>query len=212
MQHEFERTIARNGDHEIVIKKSRFICTMTRVASEGDAREIIELTRKKSWDANHHCTAWRMGKGGRLQRSNDDGEPSGTAGVPMLEVLVKRDLTDVLAIVTRFFGGTKLGAGGLIRAYGGAVSATVDVLGIVERRPLHMVDVAIPHADSGRVENALRFSGYDLAGVTYNASDVSFRVHLGPDQLDRYRAYIAELTNGRAIAHDDGVMFVEVAL
>lgn len=109
-------TLARNGDYEIIVRKSRFPCSMFRCHDEAGARDSIAAVRKERWNANHHCTAWIIDDGGQDQRSNDDGETSGTAGVPMLEVLRQHALTDTLAIVTRYFGGTLLGASGLIRA------------------------------------------------------------------------------------------------
>ncbi|MGN6485681.1 MAG: IMPACT family protein, partial [Thermomicrobiales bacterium] len=107
------RTIAHDGEHEIEIKRSRFIGSLARVTSEEEARAFIAARRKTHWEANHNCSAWIIGERGQLQRSNDDGEPSGTAGVPMLSVLQRNGLTDVVAVVTRYFGGTLLGAGGL---------------------------------------------------------------------------------------------------
>src|SRR5688572_26715041 len=130
------RTIAAPGVHEIAIKKSRFIATLTRAATEDEARAAIDEVRRRYWDAGHNCSAYRVGPGGQYQRTSDDGEPAGTAGSPMLSVLARRDLTDTVAVVTRYFGGVMLGAGGLIRAYGQAVSAAVDAIGVVERRPL----------------------------------------------------------------------------
>ena len=112
--HPFPRLIATSGSHEIVIKKSRFICTLVRTTTEDEARAVIDDCKKRFWDANHNCSAYRVGENGRFQRSNDDGEPAGTAGSPTLAVLNRRDLTDVVAVVTRYFGGTLLGAGGLI--------------------------------------------------------------------------------------------------
>lgn len=212
MNHDYERTITRDGVTELEVRKSRFICTLTRVMSDMEARSAIETTRKRYWDANHNCTAWRIGTDGRSQRSSDDGEPSGTAGVPMLEVLNHRDLIDVVAVVTRYFGGVKLGAGGLIRAYGAAVSGALDEVGIVERRPLHILEVAIAHGDAGRVEHALRNSRYPLADVTYNAGDVGYTVHLEPEQLDSFRAFVAEITMGQAVAREAGIQFVEIAV
>src|SRR3954453_14347581 len=124
----YPRTIAASDANEIVIKKSRFICTLARVSTEDEARAAIEDVRKRYWDANHNCSAYRVGPGGQLQRTSDDGEPAGTAGAPMLAVLTRRDLTDTVAVVTRYFGGVLLGTGGLIRAYGQAVSAAVDAV------------------------------------------------------------------------------------
>lgn len=207
---EYEQTIRGNAVVEIEVRKSRFICSLVRVSNEQEARGAIDDVRKRHWDAHHHCTAWRIGVGGRLQRSSDDGEPAGMAGTPMLEVLIHRNVTDTLAIVTRYFGGTKLGAGGLIRAYGSAVSAAVDAAGIVERRPLHVIEVAIAHTDAGRIENALRSSRFALTEVTYNVDDVTFTVHVEPDQREPFRAWLAETSSGRADPHESGVEFVEV--
>lgn len=207
---EYERTIRGKSVVEIEVRKSRFICSMVRASNEQEARGAIDDVRKRHWDAHHHCTAWRIGVGGRLQRSSDDGEPAGTAGTPMLEVLIHRNVTDTLAIVTRYFGGTKLGAGGLIRAYGSAVSAAVDAAGIVERRPLHVIQVAIAHTDAGRIENALRSSGFALTEVTYNADDVAFTVHVEPSQREPFHRWLAETSSGRAEPFESGVEFVEV--
>ena len=116
-------TIAGRSSAEIEVRRSRFVCDVERVESEEAAREFIEAIRSGSREARHHCTAFILGSNGAIQRSNDDGEPSGTAGAPMLEVLRGRGVSDVVAVVTRWFGGVLLGTGGLIRAYGDAVSA-----------------------------------------------------------------------------------------
>ena len=205
------RMIARDGQHEMEIKKSRFICSMFRVASEQEARERIEETRKRYWDANHNCTAWAIGPGQRLQRSSDDGEPSGTAGVPMLEVLRRRELTDTLAIVTRYFGGTMLGAGGLIRAYGGAVSAAIDEIGVVERKPLTVKSLVASYDDAGRIENAIRASSYPLSDVAYGP-EVTFELVMEPDRAEAFNQWIGELTNGGISPVDGGTRYVEVSV
>lgn len=119
------RTIKENGQSEIEIKKSRFICSLKRIESEEEAKNFIQEIKKEHWKANHNCSAFVIGEKNEIQRSSDDGEPSGTAGVPMLEVLKKNQLINVAAVVTRYFGGTKLGTGGLIRAYTHAVSSIV---------------------------------------------------------------------------------------
>lgn len=201
--------IAGDGQREIEIKKSRFICSLFRVTSEEDARAHIESTRKQYWDANHNCTAWAIGPGLKLQRSSDDGEPSGTAGIPMLEVLRRREITDTLAIVTRYFGGTLLGAGGLIRAYGGAVSAGIDAIGVVERKPLSVQTLVATYDDAGRIENAIRASDYPLADVAYT-TDVTFELVMEPVQVDSFTHWISELTNGAITPTDAGTRYVEV--
>jgi len=127
-------TIQKDIDKEIVIEKSRFICALRKVEDEATAMQVIKDCKKKYWDATHNCSAYIIGADMQCQKSSDDGEPSGTAGIPMLEVLRKRNLHNVLAIVTRYFGGTKLGAGGLIRAYGRSVSEAIDVAGIAQKQ------------------------------------------------------------------------------
>ncbi len=152
----YPSTIAAPVEHEIVVTKSRFITTVAPVSSVEDADRVIAEVRRRRWDARHNCTAMVTGVLGDQARSSDDGEPSGTAGVPMLEVLRRRGLTDVVAVVTRYFGGVKLGAGGLVRAYSTSVSETLDRAALVHRRPLTRVTVDVPHAEAGRIDNVLR--------------------------------------------------------
>jgi uncharacterized YigZ family protein len=140
---------------ETAVHRSRFVCTLYRVASDAEARERIEAHRRAHGEASHHCTAYVVEEG-RVARSSDDGEPAGTAGVPMLEVLRGRDLTDVLAVVTRYFGGVKLGAGGLVRAYGGAVSAAVDAVGTVVLARWPRLSVRVGYGAAGSLEGLLR--------------------------------------------------------
>lgn len=205
----FPRTIAKSGSAEIVIKKSRFICTMTRVASEEEARATIDAAKRRYWDANHNCSAYRIGPGGRFQRSNDDGEPAGTAGAPMLAVLNHRDLTDVVAVVTRYFGGTLLGAGGLIRAYGQAVTDAIDAVGIVERRPVYLVAVEADYAEAGRLEHAIRASTFQLGNIDHGAR-VTFELRLDEPEIPQFDAWLADATNGRATAVVVGETEIEV--
>ncbi|UWF77085.1 MULTISPECIES: IMPACT family protein [Microbacterium] len=149
-------TIAEPVDHELVIRKSRFLAHVAPVASVEEADAVIAGARRRAWDARHHCSAQVLGLYGDRARSSDDGEPSGTAGMPMLEVLRRRRLTDVVAVVTRYFGGVKLGAGGLVRAYSSAVSEALDGARLVDRRTLQQVRIAVRHADAGRYDHLLR--------------------------------------------------------
>lgn len=206
---EYPRTIAAARSHEIVVKKSRFICSLFRTASEEAARDAIDECKRTYWDANHNCSAYRIGLNGRYQRSNDDGEPAGTAGAPMLAVLTHRDLTDTLAVVTRYFGGTLLGAGGLIRAYGHAVTETVDLVGIVERRPVALISVAADFANAGRLENALRAGGFQLGEVAYGA-DVTFELRMNESEIAAFEFWLGEATNGRSGAVRSGTIEIEV--
>lgn len=205
------RTIARAGSHETVVKKSRFVATLSRAATDDEARAEIDAVRRRFWDASHNCTAYRIGPGGRSQRTSDDGEPAGTAGTPMLAVLTHRDLTDTVAVVTRYFGGTLLGAGGLIRAYGQAVTEAVNSVGIVERRPVSLVAVDAEYADAGRLENALRATDYTLGPVTH-AERVTFEIRLDEPDLPGFERWLADATNGQATARIAGRTEVEIAV
>jgi len=205
----FPRTIAYDGTHELVIKKSRFICTVSRASTEEEARSAIEVVRKQHWDANHNCSAYRVGTDGRFQRTSDDGKPAGTAGTPMLAVLTKRDLTDTVAVVTRYFGGVLLGAGGLIRAYGQSVSDAIDAVGIVECRPLALVTVDADYADAGRLENALRASPFRLGSVTHGVR-VSFEFPMEDGDVPSFETWLAEATNGQGKARIADHSHVEV--
>ena len=149
---------------EIEVKRSRFLGHVERVDDRGRRRAPSSSgPASEAWDARHHCSAFVLGPDAVVQRSNDDGEPSGTAGAPMLEVLRGREVTDVVAVVTRWFGGVLLGAGGLVRAYSDAVRAALDEAGTLERRLSALFDVPAAHADAARLENDLRSPGADRA-------------------------------------------------
>lgn len=125
-------TIVRPWKNETRVEKSRFICNLQKVTSEAEAQEYIKEMKKQYWDATHNCSAYVVGKDLAVQRSNDDGEPSGTAGMPMLEVLRKNGIYNVVAVVTRYFGGIKLGTGGLARAYAGSVVTALEGAGLAK--------------------------------------------------------------------------------
>ncbi|KID29906.1 putative YigZ family protein [Prauserella rugosa] len=192
--------IARDGEHEVEIQRSRFRCVVARVEDLDAARAVIARVRKEGPDATHHCTALRIGDpedGGQVARSNDDGEPAGTAGAPMLEVLTRRDLTDVVAVVSRWFGGTKLGAGGLIRAYSGVLAETLDVVGRLRRVRYHEMMLSVPHDRAGRLENDLRNSPYLLREVDYGA-DVTLTVAVA--DIAPFEDWLAEHSGGNVEA------------
>ncbi|MFC9330480.1 YigZ family protein [Kitasatospora sp. NPDC057015] len=203
-------TIRHGGSHETEVRKSRFICHLARVTDEDEAQAFIAGVRKQYWDARHNCTAFVVGDEQRRERSSDDGEPGGTAGVPMLEVLRRRGLTDTVAVVTRYFGGIKLGAGGLVRAYGGAVSEAVDEIGLVERRPVALLAVTVDHTRAGRVENDLRAAGHAVSDLAYQAAGVRIEVGVPEAEVTAFHAWLAEVTAGSAVAVAAGRTFVEV--
>ncbi|MFC0580934.1 IMPACT family protein [Micrococcoides hystricis] len=202
------------------IKRSEFIAYLQRVDSEAAARELIERTRKVHHDARHHCSAFLLGPDRGVQRSNDDGEPAGTAGVPMLDALRKRetstgvtDLSDICAVVVRYFGGIKLGAGGLVRAYSDSVSAALDAARLIRREKLLNYTLEAPYDQVGRWENELRAAGYPVLGTDYAATTavLTFGVSAAAGKVDAMETMIASLTAGAAQAELIGQQWVDVA-
>lgn len=201
-------------DTEIEVKRSRFLCRLIRVESEEAARGVVDDARREHFGARHHCSAFVLGPASapdQVRRSNDDGEPSGTAGRPMLEVLVGGGFIDVVAVVTRYFGGTLLGAGGLARAYSDAVASAID--GATERRMLvgrvrrQLFTLSLPHADAGRIESELRQRGATVLGTDYAASAVLSLT--GGDDLP---AIVASITAGSASLEPAGEEWIDVEL
>jgi len=202
-------TLAAGSDlrHELEIKRSRFITVLRRATDEDAARSLVAELRKEFHDARHHCSAFVLGPDRDVQRSSDDGEPSGTAGIPMLEALVKRetlpgvsDLSDVSAVVVRYFGGILLGAGGLVRAYSESVSSALDAAPLVRRSRLRICAVPVPHAQAGRLENELRAAGFVMADSSYEAEHTVLRLALPDNAADiaDAGARLAALTAGSA--------------
>jgi len=203
------RTIREDGIYENEIKKSRFICHLKRVESEEEAQAFIEEVKKEHWKAPHNCSAYTLGMNDEIQRAHDDGEPSGTAGVPMLEIFLKRELKNVAAVVTRYFGGVKLGAGGLIRAYGGAVNDAVNAIGVVERQLQQLIDVTVSYSQSGKVENALREANYTIQDITY-AENITYHCVVPIEQEERFIEDITNWTSAQAEVESGQKAWIEV--
>ncbi|MFI9723126.1 YigZ family protein [Streptomyces sp. NPDC052396] len=203
------RTVAHEGVHEIEINKSRFICALAPAATEEEAQSFIARVRREHPTARHHCFAYVLGADGAVQRASDDGEPGGTAGVPMLQMLVRREMRYVVAVVTRYFGGIKLGAGGLIRAYGGAVGEALDVLGTITRRRYRLGTVTIDHQRAGKLENELRATGRTVREVSYG-DRVRIEIGLPDAELDAFRAWLADVTAGAAEFEPGGEAYGEI--
>jgi uncharacterized YigZ family protein len=198
-------TIKTVAEHEIEVRRSRFICALAPAATEDAARDFIAGRRRLHADATHNCTAYIIGA--QVRKADDDGEPGGTAGTPMLEMLNRRGYADVVAVVTRHFGGVLLGAGGLARAYGGAVGETLDRADTVEMAPATVGVVTIGHALAGRLENDLRASPYALRGVTYG-TDVAFDVAIAQERTAEFEAWLATVTAGRAAVSFGGLVYL----
>ncbi|OAS85800.1 MULTISPECIES: YigZ family protein [Metabacillus] len=201
-------TVKGYGEHEIIIQKSRFICYIERVTNEQDAQSFIQQIKKKHYDANHNCSAYIIGENDHIQKANDDGEPSGTAGVPMLEVLKKKQLKDTVVVVTRYFGGIKLGTGGLIRAYGKSVSEGLGAIGIVERKLMRVMHTKIDYTWLGKVENELRSSTFLLKEIHY-LNDVEVEAYVEEDNKGTFIDWMTELTNGKGYISEGEVTYLE---
>ncbi|MGA4856335.1 YigZ family protein [Streptomyces koyangensis] len=196
MQDEY-RTVAREGVHETEINRSRFLCTLAPAATEEEAQAVIARVRRAHADATHNCYAYVIGADASVQKAADDGEPGGTAGVPMLQMLLRRDIRYAVAVVTRYYGGVKLGAGGLIRAYGGSVGEALDALGTRTRRRFRLASVTVGHERAGRLQNDLRAAGRTIRDVHYGER-VTFDIGLPDAEVDAFRGWLADATAGEA--------------
>lgn len=190
-------TIQGYGESEIIIQKSRFLTYVSRAETEQQAQDFINNIKEKHKSANHNCSAYIIGEHDNIQKANDDGEPSGTAGVPMLEVLKKQGLQDTVIVVTRYFGGIKLGGGGLIRAYGKATTEGIDAAIVVERKLHHLMKISIDYTWLGKVENEVRNSVYPLKEINY-VDLVEVMVFTKADEEETFINWMAEMTNGQA--------------
>lgn len=200
-------TVLRDADAEIEVKRSRFLCQVRRVRTEDEARAVIDAARSRFWDARHHCSAFVLEPDASIARSSDDGEPSGTAGMPMLDVLRGRGLTEVVAVVTRWFGGTLLGTGGLVKAYSEATARAIALAGVLRRELLGTYALALNHALAARVESELRSRGVPVLDVSY-AHEATLTLGIGADALAGVASVVAELTAGQAELYRTGERWV----
>lgn len=189
-------TIYQNGEHQIEIKKSKFICHLFRIENEEQAKEYIAKIKKEHYKANHNCNAYMLGENFEIQRSSDDGEPSGTAGVPMLEVLKKNQLQNTLAIVTRYFGGIKLGAGGLIRAYSTSVSEALKEIGIVQGKLQQILDIIIDYPQLGKLQNYLENEQIAIQEIDY-LEQITVKVAIDINQCESFQNALIDLFNNQ---------------
>lgn len=192
-------TIKQNIEQETIINKSRFITYLFKIESEAEAKAKIDEIKALHKDANHNCSAYTIGDSHQIQKANDDGEPSGTAGVPMLESLKKNDIHNVVAIVTRYFGGIKLGSGGLIRAYQGGVSEAIQQTGKVIYKNGMIIQVTLPYELSGKFEHAID-DKFIITNQTYT-DKVIYDVQLVSEDKDEFFSFVTELTQGNPVIH-----------
>ena len=203
------RTIKEDGQVQEEIKKSRFICHAKRVYSEEEARDFITAIKKEHYKATHNCSAFIVGERSEIKRTSDDGEPSGTAGVPMLGVLENHNLTNVCVVVTRYFGGIKLGAGGLIRAYAGSVALAIKEIGIIEIKEQAGISIQMSYAQYQEYSNFLR--EHKLTEIETNFTDqINTIIYVDKEEKENIKSALVEFFNGKVTLTDQGLREVEV--
>lgn len=196
------KIVYSGGSGEIVEKKSRFIATVKPVASEREAIEFIEDIKKKNRNATHNCTAFTIGKNDEIMRSSDDGEPSGTAGKPMLEVLTGMELHNVAVVVTRYFGGVLLGTGGLVRAYGRAVKAGLQNCTIVTKRIGIRMQINTDYSGIGKIQYIIRQMELMEINTEYT-ENVAVDIVMPDNKRDDFVEQIIQVTAGRAVINNE---------
>lgn len=199
-------TVHHMASAEITEKKSRFIATVMPVCSEDEARRFIEETKKKYYDARHNVFAYQAGDQNEIQRMSDDGEPNGTAGLPVLDVLRKGDIRNTCIVVTRYFGGILLGTGGLVRAYGRAASAGVDAAGIVTKILYTHINITSGYKLSGRIQYETLQNGHIIQDTVYTDL-VSFDVLAELDKAEEFIKLITDATNAEAVIRENESVF-----
>lgn len=195
-EYEQYRMLSKGAQAELVEKKSRFIATIHPVSSEEEAVAFIEEMKKKYYDARHNCSAFVIGSKGELTRSSDDGEPSGTAGRPMLEVLTGSGIRNIAVVVTRYFGGVLLGTGGLVRAYSGAVKMALEQCETIMRRYGVQMLIKTDYNGVGKIQYLLGSKDVVIQDSVY-AADVQMTVLVPIEEYDRLCKELVEATNGR---------------
>ncbi|KXT63131.1 YigZ family protein [Streptococcus sp. DD04] len=205
------RTIRQDGQAQEEIKKSRFICHAKRVYSEEEARDFIAAIKKEHYKATHNCSAFIVGEKSEIKRTSDDGEPSGTAGVPMLGVMENHQLTNVCFVVTRYFGGIKLGAGGLIRAYAGIVALAIKEIGLFEIKEQAGLRLKMSYSQYQNFDNFLKAE--DLIEFDTEFTDlVATTIYIDKQEKEPLEQKLVEFFNGKIQIDDQGLREVEIPL
>ena len=201
------KTVKQYGEGEIEEKKSRFLGKIMPVATEEEALAFIEKTKKQYWDARHNCYAYIIGEHCECVRCSDDGEPSGTAGKPMLEVLQNQELRNVVAVVTRYFGGTLLGTGGLVRAYTQATQEALKEACIATMTPVALMTIQTDYNAIGKIKYVLAQEDITVQNEEYTV-DVVVTVAVPLTEMDSLIKKLTEVTNGKAVMEEKDRMFM----
>lgn len=198
MENKPYKTLYEGGVGEIVEKKSRFIATVEKIDSEEEALAFIARMKKQYWDARHNCYAFVAGKNHELQRCSDDGEPNGTAGRPMLEVLLREDIHNIVVVVTRYFGGTLLGTGGLVRAYQKSVQEGLRNSIIIERMQGQLLDIHTDYNGIGKIQYIVAQEGISVLDTEYT-DKVVVKLIVPIEKMQKLQEAVTEGTNGNAV-------------
>ncbi len=193
------RTILNSATAEFVDRRSRFIGQIQPVTDEAAATAFIESIRKQHWDARHHVPAYIL-RAGDVRRFSDDGEPQGTAGMPVLDVLQRQNITDCAIVVTRYFGGILLGGGGLVRAYSHTASLAVEAAGIVEMRPAQLQEITCSYTQYGWLNPFIEANGGTVQDTQYTDT-VTVRFQLDMDKQDQFEKQLTERSAGSLQSH-----------
>ena len=196
---------------EYEIKKSKFIAHVKHVETEEEAREFVQQVKKKFFDARHNCSAWVLGESGDKQKSNDDGEPGGTAGNPILETIKNNQLTFAAVVVTRYFGGIKLGAGGLIRAYAHTAALGISAAEIVEMKTFQKISLTLEYNFLAPVENFLRQKKIRVESSDY-AEDVTLKILILPEEIENFLSERTELTAANFLSEVEEKILIPVEI
>jgi len=194
-------TIQKEGQAELIIEKSRFIGYVKPVESREEADAFIKEIRARHRDATHNVPAFVIGEKFQQQWASDDGEPQGTSGVPMLQMMVKEGITNVVVVVTRYFGGIKLGTGGLVRAYTNTAKAALEDAGIHQVKDQTVIVASMDYTYLGKLQNAEK-DGYFTIADTAFTDVITVTLHSEPEDADRVKGFLSELTGGKYILVD----------
>lgn len=203
------KTLHEYGKDEYIVEKSVFIGHAKPVTSEEEARAFIDEMKAKYKDATHNVWAYTIGQSMNIQRYSDDGEPQGTAGIPTLELIKKEDLRDVVVVVTRYFGGVKLGAGGLVRAYTKGAKIGLEAAKIVEKKLFRRISIACDYTLLGKLQNELAGNEYQLEDILY-IDNVTIVVNCEFDRIDDLKNLATEISSGQADIIDGEEMYFSV--
>lgn len=201
-------TVKGLGEAEIVEKKSRFIAHVKPIKTEEEAIAYIESIKKQYWDARHNCSAFQIGDKNQIQRYNDDGEPGGTAGMPILDVLRGRDIKDTIVVVTRYFGGTLLGTGGLVRAYSQSAKEGIKAAGIIERVLHNVLYITVDYTLSGKVQYEALNQGHIIKDTVYT-DKVKYIILCQYDKTDAFIKNIINVTGNKAVTEQGESCYID---